>query len=549
MKISFAFLVSFLLIGLSSCFKGESADYVIHNGKVHVMDLDGKIFDAIAIKDGKILEVGAERQILNKYSADEYIDAQMKDVYPGFTDAHGHIMAYAKQKLGVDLLECRSYDEMLVRLEKYQGKHQREFIIGGGWDQSKWNKTEFPSNEDLNELFPNTPVCLIRVDGHALLANDCLLKKSNVIEEVTNNPEKYVGGYCEYKDGKPTGIIVDNAMNPILEMIPDYPKKEMTQAITQIQNELFGYGITGVHEAGLTRSEVIYLEQLIDKEVLSLDIYGMLLPTDKNIEWAKKNGVYTHENLLIRSFKVFADGGLGSRGAFLKASYSDRHDHFGHLVTNVEKMQEIASICEKIGYQMNTHAIGDSTNRLILEIYESAFGKNTDHRWRIEHAQVISPSDIDLFEKSGVFPSVQPTHAVSDQHWVIDRIGADRLKGAYAYNTLLQKRGMIAIGTDFPIESTDPFRTIHAAINRKNSENKPMGGFLINEKITLDECLRGMTTWASYASFQENQLGTLEKGKDATLVIFTRPIEAHTTYQPNFSYMTFIKGKKVYSVE
>lgn len=549
MKFSFVLLISFLLIVLSSCFKGEQADYVIHNAKVHVMDLEGKVYDAIAIKDGKVLEVGAERQILNRYSADEYIDAQMKDVYPGFTDAHGHIMSYARQKLAVDLTGCRSLDEMLVRLEKYQGKYQRDFIIGRGWDQSFWDEKELPTNEALNELFPNTPVCLIRIDGHALLANDKLLKESNVITEVTENPEKYLGGHFIYLDEQPTGMVIDNAMTPIFEMIPDYPEKEMTQAISAIQNELFGYGITGVHEAGLTRSEAEYLEKLIDKDLLAVNIYGMLLPTEENIAWARKNGVYTHENLSIRSFKVFADGALGSRGAFLKSQYSDRHDHFGHLTTNVERMQEVATVCEEIGYQMNTHAIGDSTNRLILEIYENAFGKSPDHRWRIEHAQIIDPSDMALFEKAGVLPSVQPTHAVTDQRWASDRIGQDRLKGAYAYKTLLEKRGMLAIGTDFPVESTDPFRTIHAAINRKDYENKPTGGFLLSERITLDQCIRGMTIWAACAAFQEEHLGTLEKGMDATLVIFERPIEAYPTYQANFANTTFIKGKKVYSVE
>ena len=571
MKSPIAIVLLLSLLSFSSCMKGESVDTVIHNAQIHVMDDKGTVQDAVAIRDGIIVEVGPERQILNKYSADEYIDAQKKDVYPGFTDAHAHILSYARQKISVDLVGCKSYDEMLVRIEKYQSKHNRKFIIGRGWDQSLWKNGEMPTNDRLNELFPDIPVCLFRIDGHALLANEYLMKKSDVVNKVANDPELSSGGYFIHIDpvttvytkeeqkkigvggatmiGGLSGVMVDNAMNPILDILPDFPESELKQAILEIQDELYSYGITGVHEAGMQQHEVQLFKKLMDKDELQLNIYGMLMPTPENIAFAKQEGIYEYKSMLIRSFKVYGDGALGSRGAFLKEAYSDKHDHHGYLCTSMERMKEIADMCTELGYQMNTHAIGDSTNRVMLELYQGINEINPDHRWRIEHAQIVDPADFELFAKAGVFPSVQPTHAVSDQRWAESRIGEHRMKGAYAYKSPLEQFGMVAIGTDFPVELTDPFLTIHAAVNRKNSDNFPGAGFLAEERISLDECLKGMTIWSAMASFQENQLGTIEKGKDATLVIFESPVKANESFTPNFAYTTFIKGKKVYSVE
>lgn len=552
--------------------KGESVDLIIHNAQVHTMDELNTVTDAIAIRDGKIIEVGPERQILNKYSADEIIDAQLKDIYPGFIDAHAHIFSYARQMLSVDLVGCKSYDEMLVRIEKYQSKYNRDFIIGRGWDQSLWPKDEMPTNDRLNELFPDIPVCLFRIDGHALLANEYLMEKSDVINKVAADPELNEGGYFMYKpiyefstdcgpeiryNANPveeksqgySGVMVDNAMNPILDILPDFPEDELMKAILDVQAELYAYGITGVHEAGIKYNELEILQKMTESNEIELNIYAMLLPTPKNFEFAEEQGLYYSGNLTVRSFKVLADGALGSRGAFLKQTYSDDHSHLGYLTTSRKRMEEIAAFCTKVGYQMNSHAIGDSTNRIMLELYEGIFEVNSDHRWRIEHAQIVDPQDFYRFAKAGVFPSVQPTHATSDQRWAESRIGEHRMDGAYAYKSLLEQFGMIAIGTDFPVELTDPFRTIHSAVNRQNAEGVPGMGFLPEERITFEECIRGMTIWAAFASFQENELGTLEEGKDATLVVFDGPVNSGAVYKPNFAYMTYIKGKKVYSVE
>ena len=541
-RISIYFLV--LMSLSSSCYKGKSVDLVIHNAEIHTMDESDHLQEAMAIKDGRIIEVGPERQILNRYSAEEEIDAGGKEIYPGFVDCHGHILSYANQLLSADLVGCHSEEEMIIKVEKYQSKNQRKFIVGRGWDQSLWTEKTFPNNEELNKLYPNTPVCLFRIDGHALLANNACLKLAGI-----NKTTEVLGGIITLENGECTGLLVDNAMNQVMDKIPNFSQKEIIEAIKEIEGELFQYGITGVHEAGIQYKDISLFKELIDHHDFNLNVYAMLFPSIQNIDFARKNGVYRYKNLLLRSFKVMGDGALGSRGALLKKPYSDKHNHHGVLTTPISEMKKIAAICEETGYQMNTHAIGDSTNKILLELYERIFEVNKDHRWRIEHAQIVDLKDIVLFGKYGVFPSVQPTHAVSDQRWAEMRLGRSRMIGAYAYKSLLNQYGMLAIGTDFPVELTDPFLTIHAAVQRKNSDGIPGGGFYSEESLTLSECIRGMTSWAAFASFQENELGSLEKGKDATFAIFEHPIQSTIEFKPNFASSTFIKGKKVYSTQ
>lgn len=529
---------------LSSCYKGQSVDLIVHNARIHTMGEDDKVYEAMAIRDGKIVEVGPDRQIQNKYTADEFIDAGGKDLYPGLTDAHGHLLGLAQQKLSADLTGSRSMEEMIVRLEKYASRSGKSFIVGRGWDQSLWGTAELPDNQRINEAFPDKPVALFRVDGHAVLINDVLLKKLGI--DATAKAE---GGIVHVKDGKCTGLLVDNAMNPVYGAIPPFPTKEMRKALEEIQEELFQYGITGVHEAGINYGDIALFKQMADDRSLKIDLYAMLYPSKENIAFAQKNGIYRHKNMLIRSFKVIGDGALGSRGACLKHPYSDQPGHYGVLTTSFARMQEIADICESLGYQMNVHAIGDSTNRLVIDLMEKAYALRPDHRWRIEHAQVLSPADILRLGSTGAFPSVQPVHAVSDQRWAAQRLGTERLRGAYAYRSILQQTGVLAIGTDFPVEHFDPFATIHAAVQRKDKENHPGEGFGANEAITLEECLRGMTFWAAMASFQENRTGSLGKGKDATFVIFESPVKSGGSFRENYAYMTFIRGEKVYSGE
>lgn len=531
-----------LLLVLASCMKGKSVDTIVHNAKIHTMNDQNTIAEAMAIKDGKIVEIGPERQILNKYSADEYIDAGKKDVFPGFTDAHGHMMSYARQLLSADLVGSESFEEMLVRVEKYSQNGTHRFVIGRGWDQSLWGTTEMPVNDKLNELFPDIPVLLHRIDGHAALVNQKALDLAGITPETAVE-----GGSIVVSEGKCTGLLIDNAIELVAKRFPDFSKRKLMATLEEVQNELLQYGITGVHEAGVTQKDYRLLRSMVDSDKLHLELYVMLYANKENRDFARKNGIIEHKNLVVRSFKVMGDGALGSRGALLKQPYADAPHTHGLLTTSEEELHEVMTLAESIGYQVNIHAIGDSTNRLILDKIRSLRDRKPDHRWRIEHAQVVDPADFMLFAESGAFPSVQPTHAVSDQRWAEQRLGKARLKGAYAYQTLLQHAGMLALGTDFPVEQINPFLTIQAAVFRTNAEGEPIGGFLPEEALTEEQCLRGMTIWPAFASFSETRTGSLEKGKDATFVILDLPFRVVESFEQNFAWKVFIRGRERYS--
>lgn len=557
-----------LFVVLFSCMKGQKVDLIVHNADIHCLDDANTQAQAMAIKDGLIIEVGPERQILNKYRSDESIDAQGKEIYPGLTDAHGHMLMYAKQLLGVDLRGVRSAQEMVHRCEQYKATHPGlKMLVGRGWDQSMWAGQEMPNNTELNRLFPNIPVCLYRIDGHAALVNDYLLKKSGALDHLKylkggeivfdqrdikgdlaknkilnlprNSDTHQYGSKTIFLTREPTGLLIDNAMNLVQPFIPDYSKKEYFKALLQVQEELLQYGITGVHEAGIDFQHIGWFKTLVANNQLKLNVYAMLMDSPQNRSFASKNGPFQFKNLSIRSFKCFADGALGSRGALLKLPYHDHPESRGLLLTEVERMKNLAQFCLSNGYQMNTHSIGDSANALILNLYAGVFKQKPDHRFRIEHAQVVDPIDFQKFANYAVFPSVQPTHAVSDADWAEDRLGKARMKGAYAYRTLLQQFGMLALGTDFPVEQTNPFLTMQAAVHHTAAA----------ESLTLDEVLKGMTIWAAFAAFQEKDLGTLEKGKHATFAIFENPVTADQGQVQNYAWRTFIKGKCVFKLE
>lgn len=535
-------LFSFIcVLFLHSCMKGEHVDLIIHNAQVHVMDDDMSVEEAIAISDGKIIEVGPERQILNKYRSDETIDALGKDVYPGFTDAHGHIFAYANQKMSVDLVGCKSMNEVIYRCEKYLSLTGKKFIVGRGWDQTMFSNKEMPDYKVLSKKFKNIPVCLYRIDGHAALINKFLINKAGISKYSAVN-----GGEVQLINGEPSGILLDNAMKLVEEFLPKFTNSEWSEKILEVQQELFQYGVTGVHEAGIEFEQISILKNLIEKNKLKLNVYAMLLPTEKNKAFAHKNGPYNFRNLTIRSFKVYADGALGSRGALLKEKYADDEHTNGLLLTPISEIKGISEFCLNNGYQMNTHGIGDSAISIILDVCKLAYQVKKDHRFRVEHAQVVNPNDFRKFADYAVFPSVQPTHAVSDCRWVENRLGTNGMSGAYAYRSLLNQFGMLAIGTDFPVEATNPFLTIHAAVKRKNKQNEPKNGFFMQEALSLDEVLKGMTIWAAFSEFSESKRGSLEKGKEATLVIFDKPVVASDLFIENFAWKTFIGGRKVY---
>jgi predicted amidohydrolase YtcJ len=532
-------ILSVLLLLLSACYKGKKVDLIIHNAVVYKMNDALEKAEAMAIMDGEILEIGPERAILNKYTADQIIDAQSKDIYPGFHDSHGHIMSFAKQRLNVDLRKTSSLYEVIARLEKFQSKKNKKILIGRGWDQSLWGEKSLPNNQLLNEKFPSTPVALTRIDGHAMLINKAMMEYIGITDSTTIE-----GGVIERKEGELTGILLDHALELVNDQLPAPEEKDLKAEILEIQNELLAYGITEVDEAGLTRDELQLFIDLATKKKLKINVYAMLFPTEKNIEFAEKNGFYTNHHLSVRSFKVIVDGSLGSHGACMLSPYSDEPNKTGFLLKKPNEIKRIFRKGKALNYQVNSHCIGDSANRFVLQIIDTLMDDLPDHRWRIEHAQVIHPDDFELFTSSGVIPSVQPTHAVSDQRWAEQHIGKKRLKnGAYAYHTLHKKTGMILFGTDFPIEDINPFATIHAAVQRKNTDNEPRGGFLPDEAVSFSTTLKAMTFWPAFGSFQESHLGSLEVGKDATFAIFDQPVKSQKKYLPNYAWLTVVNGE------
>lgn len=542
MKYFYFVLVLFLF---SACFQGEKVDLIIHKGRIHIMNDALTVVEAMAIKDGKIIEVGPERQILNKYRADKVIDAKWKDIYPGFHDAHGHIFSLVNQRLNADLRKAASYYQMISILEKHHAKLKQKIIIGRGWDHSLWGETKLPNNKLLNEAFPDIPVALTRVDGHAMLINQAMMDLVGITEETTID-----GGVIMADTAGLTGILLDNALYLVNNNLPEPSKEIIKEKILEIQEDFLSLGLTHIHEAGITEIERDILIELANENKLKINIYAMLFPTEDNIAFAEREGFYRNKHLSIRSFKVVEDGALGSHGACMLQPYTDAPYEHGILLNTPTELANIFKMAKELRYQVNTHCIGDSANRIVLNMIDTLMRDQKDHRWRIEHAQVIHPNDFQLFPAAGVIPSVQPTHATSDQRWAEHHIGKERLEGgAYAYKTLQETFGLVIFGTDFPIEDYDPFATIYAATQRKDLSGEPLNGFLPNEAVSFDVALKAMTSWAAIGCFEENTVGTLEAGKIANLVILDNPLKNTNRFMPNYAWKTIVDGKIIFEID
>lgn len=511
-----------LLISFSSCtYKSIEVDLIIHNAKIYTVDETFSTAEAMAIKDGKIVELGAERAILNKYSAAKELDLLTKSVYPGFIDAHCHFLGYGLNKEKVMLYGTESWDEVIEELKAFTENRSPEVIFGEGWDQNDWEVKEFPNNELLNELYPNTPVLLDRVDGHAIIANKVALDLAGIMAG-----KEIEGGIFEVLDGKLTGLLIDNAKGFILDFFPMESEEKKRVALLNAQKDCFQVGLTTIDDAGLDRDEIELIQKLQDQGELKMRIYGMISDNKNNLEHYFKEGPIKTDRLNIRSVKVYADGALGSRGAALLAPYEDAKDQWGFLLSSFDHFDSLAAYCFDNGFQMNTHCIGDSANRYIADLYGKYLSGSNDKRWRIEHAQVLNEHDFTKYGKYSIIPSVQPTHATSDMYWAEDRIGAHRLHGAYAYQDLLKQNGLLALGTDFPVESINPLWTFYAAVSRKDKKGYPEGAFLPEQKLSRKEALRGMTIWAALANFEEMEKGSLESGKLADFVVLESDIMA-----------------------
>ncbi|MBF02598.1 MAG: amidohydrolase [Flavobacterium sp.] len=538
----FSFFLILLSLSLTSCgSKKESADLMLTNAKIYTVNDTFDIVEALVVKEGKIIFIGTTKEANERFEAKDIIEANNQYVYPGFYDAHAHLYKYGLTMQTVNLRGTKSYDEVVAKVVEFQQRKKVAFIEGRGWDQNDWENKEFPTRAKLDVLFPETPVVLTRIDGHAMLVNEKALDLAGITENT-----KVEGGQVEVINGKTTGILVDNAMELIKAITPEPSLKTKIQALKEAQDTVFNYGITTINEAGLDREIIELIDSLQKAKVLDLNVYAMAMATKENLAYYTQKGIYKTPQLNVRSFKFMGDGALGSRGACLHLPYSDKPKQFGALLSPIDEIKRIATQIANSDYQMNAHAIGDSTNTILLKIYAEVLKNKPNRRWKIEHAQIMQEQDFDYF-KLGIIPSVQPTHATSDMYWTEDRVGAARIKNSYAYKTILNKAGLLALGTDFPIEEVNPMLTFYAAVARKDLKNYPEKGFQMENALTREETLKGMTIWAAYSNFEEKEKGSLEIGKWADFTIFsndimTMPIEKVQYVKPT---QVFVKGKEV----
>ena len=509
-RIFFAFCL------VSSCQK-RKADWVVFNANVYTVNDSFEKVTAFAIKDGKFVSVGGD-EIINSYPDALKFDAKGLSIYPGFIDAHCHFLNLGLSLGQVNLIGSKSIEEIEKRLLSYSQMNQSDLIIGRGWDQNLFENKVFPNNEFLNRLFPNKLVLLRRIDGHALLVNDLVIQKAKI-----NSKTKVLGGSILIENNKPSGVLIDNAMDLAMSILPPKGSEAISKALIDAQKKAFENGLTTVDDAGLNKSTIKIIDSLQKTGDLKIRVYAMISNTDENLNYFLDKGIITKERLTVRSVKAYLDGALGSRGALLKKPYSDDKKNKGITITTKEELFELAQKLSSKGFQLNTHAIGDKANEIVLDVYNYVLKDNEDPRWRIEHAQVVDEFDIQKFN-SKIIPSVQPTHATSDMNWADDRLGFNRLNRAYSYKNLLDWSGKIALGTDFPVEKVSPILTFYSAVARKDVEGNPSEGFLKENALTRTEALKGMTIWAAYSNFEDSFKGSIEVGKFADFVILTEDI-------------------------
>ncbi|WP_214073741.1 amidohydrolase [Mucilaginibacter sp. dw_454] len=533
-----------LLLFVAACKQKEyNADLFVKNAVVYTVDSAFTVTNSFVVDGGRIVAVGDSTTLSEKYLAREVIDARGKTVYPGFIDAHAHFLEYGLGLQQVNLKELKSWQQVLDSVKEYATKNPEGWVVGNGWDQNLWVGSKFPDKTKLDALFPVRPVILNRVDGHGVIVNQAALNIAGI------KPGQTIpGGEIETVNGKLTGVLLDNAVGIVTRKIPDPSDTLITNALLAAQRNCIADGLTTVDDCGLPYTMVNTISELQHRGSLKMRMYVLLSDRQENYDYLFKRGVYKTPGLDVRGFKVYADGALGSRGAALLKPYSDQANWNGFLRNNQKHFADVAMLIAAKGFQMATHAIGDSANRVMLKIYASVLKGKNDRRWRIEHSQVIAPEDLDMFGKYNIIPSVQPTHATSDMYWAGQRLGPKRLKTAYAYKQLLAQNGWLPLGTDFPVEDINPLYTFYAAVVRKDLKGFPAKGFQMENALTREEALRGMTIWAAKANFEEKEKGSIEVGKYADFVITDKDLmKDNSADLPKIKILkTYINGEKVY---
>ena len=530
-------LILAVTIFFQSCTK--TVDLIAHNGNIYTVDENFSKASAFAVENGKFIDVGSD-DILSKYKSDNIINLNGSTVLPGLIDAHCHFYGLGLNQSVIDLTGTKSFSEII---DKISNDDKKSVIRGRGWDQNDWTIKKFPNKSKLDLLYPETPIILERIDGHAYLVNQ---KALDVAKIDVNTKSK--NGTVVIENGKLTGVLIDGPMSLIDKAFGNISNQEKIDALLSAQDICFKHGLTTVDDAGLSKEVILLIDSLQKKNKLKMRVYAMISNSTEDVNYFLDEGPIKTSLLNVRSVKVYGDGALGSRGATLKEPYSDDKHNYGKLVTDIQSVKELAKRLSDENFQMNTHAIGDSTINILLNEYSKVLENKKDPRWRIEHSQIVDLNDINGYSKK-ILPSVQPTHATSDMYWAEDRVGPKRIKGAYAYKDLLERSKVIGLGTDFPVEKVNPFHTFYAATARKDLDNYPEGGFEFSNALSREETLKGMTIWAAYLNFEENEKGSIEKNKFADFIVIDRDLmKVDLDLTPNTKVLkTYLSGDLVYS--
>ncbi|NOU47151.1 MAG: amidohydrolase [Bacteroidales bacterium] len=499
----------------------QTVDMIVYNAHVYTVNEKFETVEAFAVNDGRFLAMGTTDEILFRFESANTINALGKPVYPGFNDGHCHFYGYGENSIRyADLSGTKSFDEVLERLKRHAEKFPSEWLLGRGWDQNTWETKQFPDNDDLEKLFPGKKVYLIRIDGHAALVSKQALKSAGI-----NENYRIIGGeVITNEQGEASGILLDNAMDTIRDLIPALTAEQKETALVKAQQDCFAVGLTSVTDAGLSYQVIDLIAALQLQDKLKMKMNVMLTPDSVSLARFLPFGPKVTERLIVRSIKLYADGALGSRGAKLLLPYSDETDKTGMIMFEKDYYEKICKQAYEAGFQVNMHAIGDSANRMALNIFGSFLNGKNDLRWRIEHAQVVDPADFELFGKYSIIPSVQSTHCTSDMGWADERLGPERIKTAYTQKQLILQNGWLINGTDFPIESINPVNTFYAAVARKSTDGFPVNGFQTENALNREEALRSITIWPAKGAFEELVKGSIEINKYADFVILDRDI-------------------------
>jgi len=499
---------------------------LLTGGTIHTMNPDSPLATGLAFDDeGAILAVGSGSELATLFPQARRLDMSGKTIIPGLIDSHGHLHGLAASLTRAQLSGTASVDEVIERLKAHEATlGEDDWLLGRGWDQNDWPVQEFPTAADLDEHFPDRPVWLRRVDGHAAWGNSAALDR---VDRDLSGDWQIDGGMI-YRDdaGQPTGIFIDRSMGLVEAIVPETSDEVMMEAIDLALAQLLSLGLTGVHDPGLSLAQLDRFQRKLDAGELHTRLYAMTNGAGETLDWLCENGPVADPSgrLFMRSTKLYGDGALGSRGAALLEDYSDDPGNQGLLFLEADAMQEQVDKVLACGFQVGIHAIGDRANRVVIDALEASMAANPDNpgRHRVEHAQILHPDDLARFAPLDIIAAMQPTHATSDMYWAEDRLGPVRILGGYAWQSLLDSGARLAFGSDFPVESVDPRLGLHAAVTRQDLEGWPEGGWFPDERVARETALQGFTIDAAYAGFMEHLVGSLEPGKRADFVVLDR---------------------------